>query len=199
VRLFYPAELGIATSELGQESCTAAVLESQGVPGCPADSLMGHGSALVEVPFGPRRVFESAPITILSAPVREGELGLLFYASGDFPVIANLVFSGVVLSAGGAYGGVLDTRLPLVPSVPEGPDVALVGLQTTIGPNGITYYEKVGGKTVAFKPSGLLLPRRCPRGGFPFAVRLRFQDGTLARASTAVPCHPIRPSHRHQP
>ena len=149
---------------------------------------MGYGSALVEVPFGPRVVFERAPITIVSGPVLNGSISMLFYASGDFPVIANLAFQGLLLSAKGRYGGLLDTRLPLVPSVPDGPDVSLVGLHTAIGPSGIVYREQVGGKTVVFKPNGLLLPRRCPRGGFPFAVRLRFQDGTTARAGTAVPC-----------
>ncbi len=188
VKLYYPAELGIATSELGQESCTAEDLQRAGVAGCGRNALMGYGSAQVEVPFGPKRVFETAPITILSQPVREGSLGLLFYASGDFPVIANLVFGGVVLDAGGRYGGMLDTRLPLVPSVPEGPDVALVALDTTIGPRGITYFETVRGETVKFKPRGILLPARCPRRGFPFRVRVRFEDGGWAGGETAVRC-----------
>jgi len=75
-----------------------------------------------------------------------------------------------------------------VPSVPEGPDVALVRLATTIGAKGITYYEHVKGKTIRFHPRGILLPRTCPRGGFAFAAHLSFQDGTRAGAGAVVPC-----------
>jgi hypothetical protein len=186
--LRYPNELGFGTSELGLETCLPAQLEAHGSAGCPGNSLMGHGSALVEVPFGPRKVLEKAPVTIYSRPVREGKLGLLFLASGKLPVIANLVFGAFVRHAREPFGGLIDTSLPLVPSVPRGPYVALVGLQSTIGPDGITYRERVNGRTVAFHPRGMLLPPHCPRGGFPFAARLTFADGSNASATTAVPC-----------
>jgi hypothetical protein len=52
LHLRYPANLGIATSGLGVSNCRAAVLEADGPPGCPHNSVMGYGSALVEVPFG---------------------------------------------------------------------------------------------------------------------------------------------------
>lgn len=200
VRVLYPRELGIGTSGLGLESCSAILLEQHGLAGCPGNSLMGYGSAVVEVPFGPHVVLERAPITILSEPVLNGDLGLLFFVSGDFPVIADLVFEGRVLASSAQFGGMIDTKLPLVPSVPRGPDVALVGLSTTIGPAGITYHETVGGRTIAFHPRGVVLPPRCPRGGFPFAVDLRFQDGSESQARTTVPCPRGRAAHsRHHP
>lgn len=188
VQLLLPAGLGIATSDLGLETCTLAKLTLQGPAGCPPDSLMGHGSALAEVPFGSSFVVERARVLIFSAPLREGRSELLMVAVGEFPVLADLVFPSLVLPARAPFGGLIDTTLPLVPSVPEGPDVALVELQTTIGPAGITYYETIKGRRVAFRPRGILLPARCPRGGFPFAVRLSFQDGSAAGARTAVPC-----------
>jgi hypothetical protein len=76
--------------------------------------------------------------------------------------------------------------------VPDGPDVALVALHTAIGPAGVTYSENVGGRLVRFKPRGFLLPDRCPRGGFPFRVRLSFSAGPPAQATTSVPCHSAR-------
>ena len=68
--------------------------------------------------------------------------------------------------------------------------MALLGLQTTIGPAGIVYHEDIGGKTVNFRPRGILLPKSCPRGGFPFAVHLSFSDGSSAGAKQR--CH-VRP------
>jgi hypothetical protein len=188
VRLLYPAGLGIGTSDLGLESCDPAALAAWGESACPRDSLMGSGSARVRVPFGPRQVGESAPIAIFSQPVREGHAGLLFAVSGAFPVIANLTFGAFLLPAGPPFGGTIDTPLPLVPSVPGGADVGLVALRTTIGGHGILYSERVGARTVRFHPKGVLLPPRCPRGGFPFAARLTFADGTHAAAGTAVAC-----------
>ena len=57
-----------------------------------------------------------------------------------------------MLPAQAPFGGVIDTTLPIVPSVRGGPDMALVRLQTTIGAKGITYYERVKGKTISFRP-----------------------------------------------
>ncbi len=192
IELLYPAELGFGTSELGLEDCLPAQLEARGSSACPPDSLMGRGSALVQVPFGPRTVSETAPVTIFSQPVRSGKLGLLFLASGTLPVIANLVFGAFVGHADAPFGGLIETTLPPVPSVPKGPDIALVGLRTTIGPADIVYSERVKGRTVKFHPRGMLLPRRCPRGGFPFAVHVSFGDGSGAGANAKVPCPPGR-------
>jgi hypothetical protein len=149
---------------------------------------MGRGSALTEVPFGSTFVTEPASVTLFSGPLKDGHPQLLFLASGELPVLTDLVFSALVLPARAPFGGLLDTTLPLVPSVRGGPDVALVRLQTTIGAKGITYYERVKGRTISFRPRSILLPQRCPRRGFAFAAHLRFQDNTQARASATVPC-----------
>jgi hypothetical protein len=186
-QLLYPAGLGFGTSELGLQSCLRTQLEARGSRACPGNSLMGRGSAVVAVRFGARSVVETAPVSIFSQPVQEGHLGLLFSAAGRSPVIANLVFGGLVLDAGAPFGGSVDTDLPLVPAVPKGPYVTLSALATTIG-GAITYRERIKGRIVAFHPRGMLLPHSCPRGGFPFAVRLTFSDGSSAAARAAVPC-----------
>jgi hypothetical protein len=186
--VLYPAELGIATSDLGLEECSLARLEEDGLAGCPANSLMGHGSAQVDVPFLLGPVLEPVSITLLSGPVQEGHLGLLFFANGASPVLAALIFAGAVLPAQGPFGGILDTRLPLVASVPEGPDASLVRMETTIGPSHLTYYRRVRNRMVGFRPRGILLPSSCPHGGFLFTAHLTFQNGAHAETSTAVPC-----------
>jgi hypothetical protein len=188
VEVGYPAELGIGNSSLGLESCSIERLRAFGRPGCPANSLMGYGSALVEVPFESGPVLEHARLTLLSAPVQDGHLGLIFLAAGESPVLAEFIFPGFVLPAGPPFGGILATSLPPIPSVPGGPDAAVVRMQTTIGPRNIVYTERVHGKTVRFRPDGILLPSVCPRGGFLFNVRLTFQDGSSSGANATVPC-----------
>jgi hypothetical protein len=188
IQFFLPPGLGIATSELGLENCLPAQLEQLGRAACPANSLMGHGSATTAVPFGSRFVIEHTGVTLFSGPVQGSDPQLLFVTVGEYPVIAEIIFSALVLPAGPRFGGLIETKLPLVPSVPEGPDVALLGLQTTIGPAGITYHEEVEGRIVNFRPRGILLPKSCPRGGFPFAVHLSFSDDANASADATVPC-----------
>jgi hypothetical protein len=188
IDLLYPANLGIATSGLGLSTCRASTLEALGPPGCPSDSVMGYGSGTVQVPFGPEVLRERTRMTTFMAPVENGHLGLLFYANGESPVSAQLVFPGLVLPADAPFGGELSTQLPLVPTVPEAPDAALVALSTTIGPSHITYYEYIKGHFIPYHPRGILLPRTCPHGGFRFAAQFAFENGTRADAHTTVPC-----------
>jgi hypothetical protein len=188
IDLRYPANLGLATSNLGIDICHAPVLEADGPPGCPVDSVMGYGSGMVEVPFGSEILYEQIRATAFMAPLRQGNIGLLLYADGESPVSAQLVFPATVLPATAPFGGDLTTTLPLISSVPEAPDVALLNLTMMIGPNHITYYEYARHKEIAYHPRGILLPRRCPQHGFQFAVELAFNDGTHASAQTIVSC-----------
>ncbi len=188
IDLLYPEGLGIATSGLGIATCRAPVLEAQGPPGCSPNSVIGYGSGIVEVPFGPQLLQETARTLTFMAPVRNGRLGLLFYANGETPVAAQLVFPGLVLPAAVPFGGDLNALLPLVPTLPEAPDAALVKLTTTLGPSRLTYFEFKKGQRVAYHPQGILLPPRCPHGGFRFAAHFMFADGTHTSASATVAC-----------
>lgn len=198
IDLLYPANFGIATSGLGTSTCRAQILETQGPPGCPPNSVIGYGTSTVEVPFGPELLYETARTTTFMAPVRDGRLGLLFYADGESPVAAELVFPGIVLPAPGPFGGDLNAVLPLVPTLPDAPDAALVKLTTTLGPSHITYFEFKRGETIPYHPSGILLPRTCPHGGFRFAARFAFADGSHADAEATVRCPASKPARRRR-
>jgi hypothetical protein len=187
VDLLYPANLGLITSGLGLSTCSRAELEDKA--DCPPDSLMGYGSALAEIPIGPETVDETAQITTWMAPINEeGHLGLLFLAKAEDPVAAELIFTSVILGASAPFGGAMTTAIPIVPSLPDAPDVSVTQLRSTLGPMHITYYQHFHGKTTAYHPQGIRLPRSCPHGGFPFAATFAFLNGTHAQAHTAVPC-----------
>ncbi len=192
VDLLYPANLGLATSGLGLATCTTNILEALGPEGCPSESQMGYGSGLVEVPFGPEILQETATTKVFMANLNQGHLGLVFYAYGVTPVAAEIVFPGLVLPAPKPYGGDLTTTIPPVPTLPGAPNASVVKLSTTIGPERLTYYERTRGRYLPYHPRGIVLPRTCPRGGFKFAARFTFQDTTHAAARTAVPCPPRR-------
>lgn len=184
--LRYPANLGIATSGLGLATCSQNTLEVFGVQDCPANSLMGRGNALAEIPIGPEIVRETAAVTIVRAPQQNGRLALLFYANAEEPVSEQIVFPGLLLPA--PRHGTLHIDVPLVPSLPGGPNAAIIELHATLGPRGLTYHEQDHGKLISYHPNGILLPDRCPRRGFPFAASFTFEDNSHAAASTTVPC-----------
>ncbi len=184
----YPNDLAIALSEIGLATCTPATLEESGPEGCPANSRMGYGTALAEIPIGPEIVHETAHVTLIRAPAHDGHLALLFYAAGEVPVWAPVTFPGFLLPASAPFGGRIDINVPLIPSLPGGPDVAVTQLRSTLGPQHLTYYEHTHGRWKGYHPAGILLPNSCPHGGFPFAATLTFLDGSHASAHTTVPC-----------
>lgn len=188
MQLAYPANIGIANSGLGLDVCEPSLLAADGPDACPTDSRIGLGNATVVVPFSQRLIRESAQVTVFSAPVQDGELGMLLVATARAPIIAELALPARIVPAPAPFGGSLDTSFPLVSTVPEGSHVAMVQFEATIGPRHITYVEDVRGRAVRYTPQGLLLPNRCPKGGFPFKVDLTFEDGTQAHAATAVKC-----------
>ena len=188
VEVRYPADLGIGLSGLGFATCTTRTLQALGPEGCPPDSRMGYGSALAEIPVGPQIVHENAPVALLRGPTHDGHFTLLTFVNAEVPVFAPTTLPSLLLPASAPFGGRIDINVPLIPTFPDAPDVALVQLRTTLGPQHLTYYERLHGRRRAYRPKGILLPDTCPRGGFPFAVSLTFAGGTHASATTAVSC-----------
>ena len=181
VAVSYPSDLGLATSGLGLAACNPAALELQGAEACPPDSKMGVGSAVVEVPFGPAIVKENVTLGIYAAPSADGYVHLAILAHGSAPVVASIVFAGVL------YPGELQMSVPPIASLPGAPYAALVKLHASLG-GALTYYERVRGRTVAYRPRGIGLPDSCPRGGWKLAAAFTFTDGQSSRASTVIPC-----------
>jgi hypothetical protein len=187
-----PANMELIASSLGLAVCHPAALLSGGREGCSPNARIGYGSAEIKVPVGPEAVPETATIDAEMGPPVAGQIGVLLYAEAGAPVAAQLIFPGVLGGGSGASGQSLDTAVPLVPTLPDAPDISLVSMNLSLGPDQLTYYEQVRGRTVAYRPEGISLPTSCPRGGFRFSSDIGFLDGSTARAASTVPC----PGHR---
>jgi hypothetical protein len=190
VALRYPGDVGLVVSGLGLDVCTPTTLRVLGPAGCPAEARMGTGSATVEIPVGPVIVRESALIAVERAETKNERFALTFEAEGTSPIVAHLALPALLLSAESPFGGSVAIEPPLVPSVPEAPNVSVVRLRAEIGPQHLTYFRRQNGRLVPYTPRGVRLPKVCPSGGFPFTVAVNFLDGTHARARTTVPCPP---------
>jgi hypothetical protein len=194
VDLRLPPGIDYLTSSLGLAVCEPAVLIALGPEGCSPNSRIGFGSALVEVPLGSGGGEETPSIeAFMGPPGPNGDLVIVFYADGRTPVNAEVVFEGQLIPGFGSLSsGSLNNAVPLVPGVPEGPDVSIRSVQTTIGPGGLLYTKRVHGRTVHFHPRGVDVPEHCPRGGFRFEAQFSFADGTTATARSIAPCPPRR-------
>jgi hypothetical protein len=191
VNLVLPTGINYLTTTLGLATCRPEALLARGLAGCSPNSRLGHGEALVEVPFGTAAGHEIPNIQAIMGPPRNGNIVVLFYADGRAPVFAQLVLQAELIQGFGSVGGRLDTTVPVIPSVANGPPVSILSVQATIGPSGLTYYAHRHGRTIPFHPKGVSLPPRCPRGGFHFSASFAFIDGSSAPASTTVPCPPV--------
>lgn len=188
IDLHLPKGIDYLSTTLGLSICQPAALAARGLAGCSPNSRLGYGSAFVEVPFGQSSAQEIPEIQALMGPPHNNNIVVLFYAVGQQPISAQLVFTGELIAGSSTLGGSLTAAVPLIPSVTAGPPVSIVSVQATIGPQHLTYYTHVHGKTVSFHPQGVSVPYRCPRGGFPFSADFSFTDGSTATATSNVAC-----------
>jgi hypothetical protein len=177
----YPPDLGFGTSGLGLATCSPSKLDLNGPKACPANSIMGSGSALAKFQVSPEVSEEIAVLALVAGPSQNGYIKLLISATGAYPVATRIVMSTLLVP------GELQIGVPLVPGLPEGPDVAVVRVNATIGGD-LTYYEYKHGHKIPYRPRGIMLPRHCPRGGFRFDATFSFLDGTQTESRTIVKC-----------
>jgi prepilin-type processing-associated H-X9-DG protein len=118
----------------------------------------------------------------------DGHTTMLFYFDGSIPVIATLVVPAEVLTPTGTSLSVISSQVPQITTAPGSEDLAILGLQMTIGPRHIVYYKRVHGHSVPYHPAGLAIPEVCPRGGFVFGGNFSFADGSVVHNTAAVPC-----------
>jgi len=196
VRFAYSRSLGIVSSGLGLAACTRpaadfakVLITAPGLGGCPPNAVMGKGTAraLVRLTNG-QVIHEYATVTLLSGALEQGRLGLVVYVDGQRPFGAKLAFAGDVRGARPPYGGQIVMRMPVIPGLEELATVSLVEMRISIGSPAIRYYERRGGRLVAYRPEGIVLPARCPTGGFRFRAEVGFADGSRRSATSATPC-----------
>lgn len=198
VRFEYPRSLGVVSSGLGLAACSRpasdfaqVLISGPRLGGCPPNAVMGYGTAraVVRLTDG-QSIPEYATVSLLSGPLEQGRLGLVVYVDGQHPFGAKLAFAGEVRGAPAPYGGVLAVRMPTIPGIEDLAVISLAELRLTLGSHAIRYRERRGGQLRSYRPGGVVLPARCPRGGFPFRAGVTFADGSSAAAAIRTPCPP---------
>lgn len=195
-----PPGMGFASTSLGIEACQPELLAQDGPAACPADSRLGRGTALAAVP-AQTTVEEKTKVTAFMGPAPAGagqRMSVLFSVDGRWPVQRQIVLESRVSEMGSPRGATLATEVPPLSVWPEGPDIGLMRFHSTIGPEGLTYHRRLGGKTISFKPRGITVPEHCPHGAFRVSATFSWWgvEGSQT-AQTQVRC-PHDPPRGHQ-
>jgi hypothetical protein len=171
-----PAGLGVEIPHL--RSCEPHRLRLLGARGCPAQSRLGVGRALVQAQLGSQLLSESLSLWVFLGPLRNLQPTFEMLAQGYTPFDERVVLGGTVLPDNPPYGEDLVLSVPAIPTLPLEPEASIASMSLTIG----------SGRRTGREPNTTIEPTRCPPGGFPFAAELTYADESTQDVSTATPC-----------
>ncbi len=168
---------GVSLEVPSLRSCSPARLRARGAGGCPARSQLGSGEALAETHMGSQITSERVSLHAFLGPPNNLQPTFEILAKGFTPLDEQLVFGGSVLADTPPYGEELVMSIPPVPTLPLEPDASIVTFSLTVGAS----RDRHNRNTV-------LVPSRCPAGGFPFAAEFTYANGADGSASARIPC-----------
>ncbi len=186
-QLYLPAALRYTALRPAQPTCEPAALEERH---CSQGSQIGSGMMFWQTPFGGYPSSRELPaIEVFAGPPQDGRPGLIAYISGQEPVYAQVLATGALAPASSPFGSELDFAMPLIPAVPDGPDVSTTKATITLDTSKLTYTRRVHGKRMRLHRSGgFSLANSCPRGDLRFFASFSFKDSPSGHASVSVPC-----------
>jgi hypothetical protein len=172
-----PAGLGLDIPSL--RSCSAARLQAHGAGGCPPQSRIGSGRALVEAHAGSLVITESISLSLFVGPPQSFQPAFEILGQGFTPMEKRIVLGGAVAPSDAPYGEEMVINIPPVPTLPLEPDASMATLTLTVGTN--AHRLARGANTV-------VVPRSCPAGGFPFAAEFTYADGSTGNVLATASC-----------
>jgi hypothetical protein len=186
VNVYGPA--GVTLDLQGTGICNQQRLENLGPPACPANSRAGFGGGEGIYQIGKELVKEKYTLDFFLGDNHPGHTTLLIFLEGSTPVSIELVFKAAVVRGPKPYGLGFSLDVPLIKVLPEASDASATSAFLTLGAHNVAYYRTVHGKRKLFHVKGIILPKSCPRGGWPVASQFSFQDGSTVMAKRSVRC-----------
>jgi hypothetical protein len=174
-----PAGLGLDIPAL--RSCSSSRLRTSGASGCPTQSKIGTGHALVESRAGSQLITENVALWIFLGPLQNFQPTFEVLGEGVTPLQKRVVLGGIVIPDHAPYGEELQMSIPAIPTLPLEPDASIATMTLTVGTR--TQRLTRGANTV-------VVPGSCPVGGFPFAAESTYADGSTGSALATALCPP---------
>jgi hypothetical protein len=186
VNVYGPA--GVTLDLKGTGICKEEVLQRIGPQGCPPNSRAGFGGGEGIYKLGNQLVEEKYTLDFFLSDNRPGHTKLLIFLSGSAPVLVEVVFSGTVIRGPKPYGLGFSVDVPLIKVLPEASYASAKSAFLTLGAKNVAYYRNVHGKRRLFHVKGIILPKSCPRAGWPVASQFTFEDGSTVMARRTIRC-----------
>jgi hypothetical protein len=149
---------GLKYSANGFTRCNGNLQNPPSAANCPAKSQIGGGAK------------------------QNGHDTLLLYAVGTTPISTQITLVGELIPGDAApYSYALNVPIPVIPTVPGGPNASITDFNTTIGGT-----AKFKGKKVAL----LMAPKKasCVGGLEHWGYDGKYMDGTAYTSTTTSPC-----------
>jgi hypothetical protein len=179
---------GLQVDVVGAGTCTKVALERDGPRGCPADSRIGFGGGVGLVEIASEVIKEPYTLDFFLAPKEDGHLAILVYADAVSPVAVELAILAKEVRGTKPYGFGVEFEIPPIPTLPGASYASVENSYFTVGSQHIVYYRTVHGHRRLVHVKGLIVPKTCPHGGFPFKVTISFLYSTSATDSYVAPC-----------
>jgi hypothetical protein len=138
--------------------------------------------------LGKEFVHEKYTVDVFLANNKPGHVELLVFLSGHSPVIVEVIFRGRVIKGQPPYGLGFSLDVPLIKVLPEASNASAESASITLGAKNVVYYRKVHGHRKAFHVKGIILPRHCPKAGWPVKSEFEFEDGERKTATRTIAC-----------
>ncbi len=184
--LYAPAGMGIDTRGAG--TCAAATLEQKGPSGCPVNSRAGFGGGVGVLGLPSETIHAPYTLDFFFAPREHGHLRFLIYARAVAPAGIEFVLTAREVPARRPYGLGFSVEVPPITTFPGAPNASIESAFVTVGGPHVAYFESVHGRKRLVPLRGLVVPRKCPRGGFPTGGKVDFADGSTLTVNQTIPC-----------
>jgi hypothetical protein len=175
--LEFPAGLGLDIPTL--RSCSAARLRARGASGCPAQSQIGHGHALVEARAGSQLITENVALWVFLGPLENLQPTIEVLGQGYTPLVERVVLRGTVIPDRARNGEVLVLDIPPIPTLPLEPDASIAMLTLVVGSSA---------DRLPRDANKVVVPGSCPAGGFPFAAEFSYAGGSTGSTLATALC-----------
>jgi hypothetical protein len=184
--LMGPAGLKVDVHGVG--ICDPAKLEAAGPSGCPKTSKAGFGGGVGEYEIAHELRTEPFTLNFFRGPDENGHLVVLAYVNAISPVSVQLVLKAQVVNEPKPYGLGFTFKVPIIETLPGASPASVEQIFITLGSPNVAYFEQVNGRRTLVHVKGLIVPRKCPSGGFPYKTRIAFADGTANEIKGTIRC-----------
>ena len=175
--LRFPIGLGVEIPHL--RSCSPVRLRARGPSACSVESLLGHGHALAEAQAGSQLITEDISLWLFLGPFHNLQPTFEVLGQGFTPFDERVVLTGTVFIDKPPYGEDLVVSVPPIPTLPLEPDASIVTMSLTVGVSKPRHPRAA---------NTVVVPPKCPPGGFPFAADFTYADGSTGNALASAPC-----------